>query len=53
MEIPWMITGKPIKSGTEVKESIMTYDTPATIAYMFGLKTPQVWIGRPVKAAFK
>lgn len=30
----------------------MTFDTAATIAYIFGLKTPQVWIGRPVEEAF-
>lgn len=52
MEIPWVITGPGIKRGYEIKDSIMTYDTAATIAYLFKLKTPQVWIGRPVKAAF-
>ncbi len=53
MEIPWIIYGKEVKKGKELKESIMTFDTAATIAYIFGLKTPQVWIGRPVKVAFK
>lgn len=52
MEIPWIIYGSKIKKGKELTQSIMTYDTAATIAYIFGLKTPQVWIGRPVKAAF-
>lgn len=52
MEIPWIIYGKHIKKGTELTQSIMTYDTAATIAYIFGLKTPQVWIGMPVEAAF-
>ena len=51
MEIPWIIYGKEIKKG-ELTQSIMTYDTAATIAWIFGLKTPQVWIGRPVKTAF-
>lgn len=44
--------GKGVKKGNEVKESIVTYDTAATIAYIFGLKTPRVWTGRPVKEAF-
>jgi hypothetical protein len=29
----------------------MTFDTAATIADLLKLKTPQVWIGRPVKGA--
>ncbi len=45
--------GKGIKKNNEVKESVMTYDTAATIAYIFGLKTPQSWIGRSVKSIFK
>jgi len=52
MEIPWVIAGPGIKHGYEIPDSIMTYDTAPTIAYLFKLKTPQVWIGRPVKAAF-
>ena len=51
MEIPWVIAGPGIKSGYEIHDSIMTYDTAATIAYLLKLKTPQVWIGRPVKSA--
>ena len=52
MEIPWVITGPGIKHGYEIPDSIMTYDTAATIAALLKLKTPQVWIGRPVTAAF-
>lgn len=52
MEIPWIIYGRDIKKDTELNQSIMTFDTAATIAYIFGLKVPQVWIGRPVKTAF-
>ncbi|KAA0991961.1 alkaline phosphatase [Dyadobacter aurulentus] len=53
MQIPWIITGPGIRKDNEVKESIMTFDTAATIAAIFKLKTPQVWIGGPVEAAFK
>lgn len=52
MQIPWIFTGKGIKKGHEVRESVMTYDTAATIACIFGLKTPQEWVGRPVKEIF-
>lgn len=53
MQIPWIFMGKGIKKNQEVKESVMTYDTAATIAHIFGLKTPQSWIGRTVKSIFK
>lgn len=53
MEIPWMAYGKGIQKNKVLNESIMTFDTAATIAYLFGLTTPQVWIGRPVQSAFR
>jgi len=53
LEIPWIITGPGVKAGHEIKSPINTYDTAATIAYVFGLKPPEVWIGRPVREAFK
>lgn len=51
MEIPWMADGKGIQKNKILDQSVMTYDTAATIAYLFGLKTPQVWIARPIKSA--
>ncbi|WP_138478322.1 alkaline phosphatase [Dyadobacter bucti] len=53
MQIPWIIAGPGIRKNNEIKESVMTFDTAATIAAIFRLKQPQVWIGRPVTAAFK
>jgi predicted AlkP superfamily pyrophosphatase or phosphodiesterase len=53
MQIPWIISGPGIHRNKEITDSIMTFDTAATIAALFKLKQPQVWIGRPVKAAFK
>ncbi|MCW3463616.1 alkaline phosphatase [Chitinophaga nivalis] len=53
MQIPWIIRGPGIQQNKEIKSSVVTYDTAATIAWIFGLKTPQVWTGRPVKEAFK
>jgi len=52
MEIPWIIYGRNVQKGRELTSSIMTYDTAATIAWILGLRTPQSWIGRPVRTAF-
>jgi predicted AlkP superfamily pyrophosphatase or phosphodiesterase len=51
MQIPWIITGPKIQKNKELSESIMTFDTAATIARLLKLKVPQVWIGRPVNGA--
>ena len=32
---------------------MVQYDVAATIAYIFRLKQPQVWTGRPMKQVFK
>lgn len=53
MQTPFILCGKNVKKGLEFKESMMQYDVAATIAYIFGLKQPQVWIGRPMKQAFR
>lgn len=52
MQIPWLIKGPGIKADHEIKQSIMTFDTAATFARIFGLSAPQVWIGRAVNEAF-
>lgn len=53
METPFIIAGKGIKKGYVIEDSMMQFDVAPTIAHIFGLKTPQVWIGRPMKNAFK
>lgn len=53
MQIPFIICGPGVKKGHHITSSTMQYDTAATLAYLFGLQTPQVWIGRPVIEAFK
>lgn len=53
MEVPFIIAGKNVKKGGEFSESMMQYDTAATIAYIFGLKCPQAWVGRPMVQVFK
>jgi arylsulfatase A-like enzyme len=51
IEIPWIIAGPGIAAG-EISAPVNTYDTAATIAYLFNLKTPDCWIARPVLSAF-
>nr|WP_302830607.1 alkaline phosphatase [uncultured Bacteroides sp.] len=53
MQTPFIISGKNVKKGLEFHESMMQYDVASTIAYIFGLEQPQVWIGRPMKQVFK
>lgn len=53
METPFIIQGKGIKRGYEFQKSMMQFDCAATIAYIFGLEQPQVWIGRPMTQVFE
>jgi predicted AlkP superfamily pyrophosphatase or phosphodiesterase len=53
METPFIISGKNIKKGMLFDESMMQFDIASTIAYIFDLKQPQVWIGRPMTQIFK
>jgi arylsulfatase A-like enzyme len=52
IEIPWILAGPGVVAGKELTTHVNTYDTAATIAYIFGLKTPSCWIARPVMEAF-
>lgn len=53
METPFIISGKNIKKGFQFEESMMQFDVASTIAEIFRLKQPQVWIGRPMTQVFK
>jgi hypothetical protein len=52
LEIPWIVAGPGVAVGREVRTPVRTYDTAATLAWIFGIKTPECWIGRPVLEAF-
>jgi predicted AlkP superfamily pyrophosphatase or phosphodiesterase len=52
LEIPWILSGPGVQRGYELRHPVNTYDTAATVAYLFRLKPPAVWIGRPVLEAF-
>lgn len=54
METPFIICGKNIKSGIRLDDtSMMQFDVASTIAQIFNLEQPQVWIGRPMMSVFK
>lgn len=54
METPFIINGKNIKEGLCFDNlSMMQYDVASTIARIFNLEQPQVWIGRPMETVFK
>lgn len=53
METPFIISGKNINKGHLITESMMQFDVASTIARIFNLKQPQVWIGRPIVSVFK
>ncbi len=53
LETPFIISGKNVRKGGEFEESMMQFDVAATIAYIFGLEQPQVWIGRPMTQVFE
>jgi predicted AlkP superfamily pyrophosphatase or phosphodiesterase len=53
LETPFIISGKGVRKGMTFDDiSTMQYDVAATIAYIFRLKEPRVWTGRPVKEVF-
>lgn len=53
VNIPWIIAGPGIALAKAITDSIITYDTAATIAYLLGITTPSCWIAKPVSAAFE
>jgi len=53
METPFIIAGKNVKKGYKMNNSMMQFDVASTIAYIFGLEQPQVWVGRPMIESFE
>ncbi len=52
LEIPWILNGPGVAAGKEITTPVNTFDTAATVAYIFGLTPSAVWIARPVLEAF-
>lgn len=53
METPFIIAGKGIRPQNHFTESMMQYDVAPTIADIFDINLPQVWVGRSMKQVFK
>ncbi len=51
-ETPFVICGKGIRKGYEIKAPMMQYDVAATMAAAAGIEPPQVWVGKPVREVF-
>jgi len=52
LEIPLILRGPGVRR-TEIKTPVNTYDLAPTLAWIFGLKPPACWIGKPVLEAFE
>ncbi|MCB0283090.1 MAG: alkaline phosphatase family protein [Calditrichaeota bacterium] len=53
MHVPWIIKGPGVLKNRMIEQTMNTFDTSPTIAYLFHLQQPWAWIGKPVRAAFK
>jgi arylsulfatase A-like enzyme len=42
IKIPWILTGPGVAKGKELTTRVNTNDTAATVAFIFGLKTPRL-----------
>ncbi|HTS28356.1 MAG TPA: alkaline phosphatase family protein [Bryobacteraceae bacterium] len=52
IQIPWILTGPEIAAG-RIAAPVYTFDTAATIAWIFGINLSEYAIGRPVRTAFR
>jgi predicted AlkP superfamily pyrophosphatase or phosphodiesterase len=52
IQIPWILSGPEVAAG-QISAPVYTFDTAATIAWIFGINLSEYAIGRPVLAAFK
>jgi hypothetical protein len=53
LEIPFIISGRGVKSGHLISHEVFTYDNAATVAFLLGVTPPYSWIGKPVTSAFQ
>ena len=42
-----------IGAAGEISAPVNAYDMAATVAHLFGLKSPECWIAKPLLSAFK
>ena len=53
IQVPWIISGPGIIQNRLIEQPLNTFDTAPTIAYLFNVRQPECWIGKPVLGAFK
>ena len=53
MQTPFIISGKGIKKGYNFTESMMIFDVASTLANIYKIQPPKVWIGRRMQQVFK
>lgn len=52
MTTPIIFAGAGVRKNYAIQQNIYKYDIAASICFALGLKAPQAWTGRPVRAAF-
>lgn len=52
MIVPFIVSGKGVKKGYEIKHPVFTYDLAPTIAWLFGFHLNDWITGKPLKDAF-
>lgn len=53
LNTPIIYSGRGIRNNYLIKQQIYRYDVAADVIFALGLKAPQVWTGRPVRAAYQ
>jgi len=53
IEVPWIISGPGIIKDKLIEQPNDVYNTASTIAWLFHLRQPEAWTGRPVLGAFR
>ncbi len=52
MNIPWVVWGEGVLNGSQVRDTVRTMDTAATVLWLLGVAGPTTWVGKPVALAF-
>jgi predicted AlkP superfamily pyrophosphatase or phosphodiesterase len=52
MIVPFIISGKGVKKGYEIKHPVFTYDLAPTVAWLFGFQLNEWVTGKPLKDVF-
>jgi hypothetical protein len=50
---PVIFAGPGVKKNYLIRRQIYRYDVAADVAFALGLEAPQVWVGRPTRAAYE